>query len=285
VINGAQTVSGLSRARRKRVNPEVYVLFRLTETSEAYGGLFTENIIRYNNTQNPVKASDFLANDDIQVWLRDSLPKLSGKGPVPSLYYVYKSGYKPKGAAGRGVKIEQLAGIRHAFIYGPVPSYREPQQFFDRAARYWEAFGVQGQQVALWSEEELAKAGIAIAIHDRVQKLGKILKANAATKDTDEAKYLYRLARYVMALVSVGLEAIREEEFNDYRTLMASSATFDKYVNPILDRARTVLRHEWKSRMGQRAGVQPEYNLARDDRAWIRLSDTVREEVLTALTW
>ncbi|MEU0198491.1 MULTISPECIES: AIPR family protein [unclassified Streptomyces] len=281
IINGAQTVSALAKARRKAPNSDVYVLFRLTETSEQYGGAFTENIIRYNNTQNPVKVSDFFSNDEIQIWIRDNLPKLSGKGPVPSFYYIHKSGYKPKGASGRGIKIEQLAGIRHAFLYGPVVSYREPAQFFDRSLRYWEAFGVNGRSVDSWNAEEVAQVAAAITVHQRVQGIGKELKGKESTKNLPEAKYLYRLARYVTGLVAVGLEAVRAGTFNDYQTLIASTPTFDKYVDPILREARTVLRHEWRRIQEGRSGVQVEYNLARDDKLWVRLSDTVRESVLT----
>ncbi|WP_326760313.1 AIPR family protein [Streptomyces phaeochromogenes] len=285
IINGAQTVSALAKARRRSPNSDVYVLFRLTETSEQYGGAFTENIIRYNNTQNPVKVSDFFSNDEIQIWIRDNLPKLSGKGPVPAFYYVHKSGYKPKGASGRGIKIEQLAGIRHAFLYGPVVSYREPAQFFDRSLRYWEAFGVDGKAVDNWRPEEVAQAVAAITIHQRIQGLGKELRGKEATRNLAEAKYLYRLARYVTGMVAVGLEAVRSDSFNDYQTLIASSPTFDKYVDPIIREARGVLRHEWRRIQENRAGVQVEYNLARDDKLWVRLSDTLKESVLTEVTF
>ena len=63
IINGAQTVSALYTAAASRSISKVQVLFRLTETAEEYGGDFTEKIIRYNNTQNPVKVSDFFSND------------------------------------------------------------------------------------------------------------------------------------------------------------------------------------------------------------------------------
>jgi hypothetical protein len=155
IINGAQTVSALVKARRKNPQADVYLLFRLTETAEHYGGAFTDNVIRYNNTQNPVKVADFFANDQIQVWLRDNMTKIAGHGPIPNLYYIHKSGHKPKGATGRGLKIEQLAGIRHAFIYGPVTSYKEPATFFDRSGRYDEAFGVDGKPGTFWPREEL----------------------------------------------------------------------------------------------------------------------------------
>ena len=278
IINGAQTVSALVKAARKNQNPDVYVLFRLTETVEKYGGTFTDNVIRYNNTQNPVKVADFFANDQIQIWLRDNLTRVAGHGAIPNVYYVHKSGHKPKGATGRGLKIEQLAGIRHAFIYGPITSYKEPAAFFDREGRYHEAFGVDGKAASFWPEEELLKAGAALAIHDRVQAIGKKLKQDDKTKDIDEAKYLYRLARYVTALVGVGLEAVRTTTFKDYATLTASTPTFSEYVDPIIGKARVALRHEYKNRKAK--SVQPEYNLARDEEAWLRLKDSVREEVL-----
>jgi hypothetical protein len=122
------------------------------------------------------------------------------------------------------------------------------------------------------------RAGAAIAIHDRIQSIGKKLKQDEKTKDLDEAKYLYRLARYVTALVGVGLESIKSATFKDYATLTASSPTFAQYVDPIIAKARQALRHEYKARKAK--SVQPEYNLARDEEAWQRLKDTVREDVL-----
>lgn len=278
IINGAQTVSALVKARRKNPNADVYVLFRLTETEEMYGGSFTDNVIRYNNTQNPVKVADFFSNDPIQIWLRDNLNRVAGHGAIPNFYYVHKSGHKPKGATGRALRIEHLAGIRHAFSNGPIASYKEPSTFFDKSGRYHEAFGIDGLEADVWPEEELFKAGAAVAIHDRVQAIGKKLKGDEKTKDTDEAKYLYRLARYMTALVAIGLETIREQSFNDYRTLTASSPTFASYVDPIITSARNALRHEYKARKAD--SVQPEYNLARDEETWLRLRESVKEEVL-----
>lgn len=285
IINGAQTVSALVTARRrKKADANVLVLFRLTETIESYGGLFTENIIRYNNTQNPVKVSDFFSNDEIQEWLRDNLKNVAGKGPIPNMYYVHKSGYKPAGATGRGLRMEQMAGIRHAFLRGPVASYKEPQQFFDKSLRYWEAFGTDaGEPATKWNEEELARAAAAVAIHDRVQQHGKRLKADEKTKEFDEAKYLYRLARYVTGLVGVGLETTRTETFNDYKTLIASTPTFNKYVDPMIATARQLLRWHWADFKEKKRGVQPEYNLARDEDAWISLSGRMKQEAIATL--
>lgn len=281
IINGAQTVSALVNAFRQAPNQDVYVLFRLTETPDKYGGEFTDRIIRYNNTQNPVKVSDFVANDPIQEWLRDHLPALSGKGPLPAFYYVHKSGWRPKGSTGKGIRIEQAAAIRHAFTHGPVAGYREPQQFFDKGALYWEAFGSEDAPTETWIDEEVSEFGAALAINELVMATAKGLKATEATKDLPETKYLLRLSRYALGLTAVGLQAIRAETFNDYTTLIASKTTFDKYVVPMLRTARRIMRTEWESRRESSAEVRPEYNFARDIAAWGRLAEIMRQEALS----
>ena len=118
---------------------------------------------------------------------------------------------------------------------------------------------------------------------DRAQtaKYSRTLATGSATQDTDEARYLRRLARYVTALVGVGLEAVRPWTFHDYATLTSSAATFDQHVNPMLGKARAVLRHEFTTRTIGPPGSQPEYRLARDEPTWTRLRDTLRQQVLT----
>lgn len=284
IINGAQTVSSLVKAFNQEPNDDVYVLFRLTETTELYGGQFTESIIRYNNTQNPVLASDFFSNDPIQRWLRDNLPRLSGHGPVPNFYYIHKAGYKPGGATGSGIKIDEFGKLRHAFINGPLLSYRAPRNIFapDRKA-YWQAFGRDGREVELWTEEELYQAGAAIALDSYIKSIASTLKADDSTKDTDEAKYLKRLSRYVMALVAAGLEASKEKTFHNYATLLGATPTFRQHVDPILKEARNAVRGEYKRRKRERPEQQPEYNMARDSDVWSDLRDEITESVTVNL--
>ena len=279
VVDGAHTITALARALRTKPNAAVYLLFRLTAAAESYGGTFTDNMTRFTNTQNSVKVPALFANDPVQRWLRDNFTQISGRGPIPAMYYRHQSGQLPEGATGKGITIEQLAGIRHAFRYGPVPSYREPATFFDRELRYAEAFGINGKEVDRWPEEELFEAAAAITITLRVQEISRTLTASPATKDTDEARYLHRLARYVTALVGVGLGAVRARTFHDYATLTASSATFDQHVNPVLEQARALLRHEFTTWTIGPAGAQPEYQLARDEPTWTRLRDALRRQV------
>jgi hypothetical protein len=291
VINGAQTVDALRRALRRKPNEKIYVLFRLT-ASESYGQDkdFTENVIRYNNTQNPVKAYDFFSNDPIQIWISRNLDALSGKKAMPAFFYVHKSGYKPRQASGRKqLKIDAFAGIRHAFLYGPVASYREPATFFDRDQRYGEAFGVNGKIYDSWDDEILAEAACAIAINDKIQRIAREVQATerelrkqSPEKKLPEARYLYRLARYVAALVGVGLRAIIPSKLTDFSVLMASQASFDKYTIPLIERARDLVNDEMVERL-QGSQLQSAYNFARDEKAWGRLETRMESAALTRI--
>jgi hypothetical protein len=197
------------------------------------------------------------------------------------MHYRQRSGIRPEHAPGKGITIGKLAGLRHAYLYGPVASYREPEQLFDRELRYAEAFGVNGREVDRWPEEALFAAAAAVTIDQRVREISSMLTTDSATEDTDEARYLRPLARYVTALVGAGLEAVRPRTFHDYATLTASAATFDQYVDPMIATARNILRHEFTTRTIGPPNGRPEYRLARDAATWTRLRDTLRQQVLT----
>ena len=281
IINGAQTVKALVDSLDDVPQRDLYVLFRLTETSEGYKGAFTESAIRYNNTQNPVKVADFFANDEIQVWLSKNLTALSGKGPLHSFYYVHKSGYAPARTQGlRKLTIDDFARIRHSFIYGPTVSYREPATFFDRNGKYAQAFGVGAPPKVLptWDRETLSEAAVAIAINEKVQALSKKFKKDPRRKDDPETRYLFRLSRYVLALVAVGLREQRGSAFHDYSSIASSEAAFNAVVNPLVKIALRLVKAEMLS-LGQKY-VQPEYNFARDDGAWDRMRTLMIGEVL-----
>ena len=155
VVNGAQTVNALQRALFKSKNPDVYVLLRLIETDELGKRKddFAEKITRYQNTQNPVKESDFYSNDDFQIYLRDNLSKtLSGKAACSTFWYCHKRGYVPSAKAGVRIGLEELGMLRHAALWKPMVSYGSPKQLWDGSdgdRGYWEAFGRDGEQCTL----------------------------------------------------------------------------------------------------------------------------------------
>ena len=74
IINGAQTVKSLSEARA--LNPQPKVLLRISEVRLKEKRGILDNIIRYNNTQNEIKNSDFRSNDLIQKHFVEEFAKL-----------------------------------------------------------------------------------------------------------------------------------------------------------------------------------------------------------------
>ena len=96
VVNGAQTVAALAKALRRKPNPEVRVLLRIIETNDLSGkkSKVADQITRFQNTQNPVKASDFFSNEPFQLWISEMIDKHSGKAGFPAIWYEHKRGAK-----------------------------------------------------------------------------------------------------------------------------------------------------------------------------------------------
>lgn len=286
IINGAQTVGALNRARTV---PNLFVLFRLTATDELSGGEFTEKIIRFNNTQNPIKDPDFRANDPIQTFLaRELASRFSGRGPVPAFYYKAKRGQRAGGKGGKALNREDLASIRHAFLYGPVASFREPKSLWDnqREGKYWQAFGTEGQACKEWTDEEMAETVVAFVVTDRLKRTHEDLKSRAKKDGTEPPKetlYLKRLARYVAALVGVGLRDVKGAKFHTFQELLSSTTRFDEVVEPLEKVARTLVQDEFLQRMAAREEVRTEYNLARSEDTWERLKEKMRERIASGL--
>lgn len=292
IINGAQTVGAIAGADSTE---DVAVLFRLTATEDKTGGPFTDSIIRYNNTQNPIQISDFRSNDPVQSFLTEHLTRRSGKGAAPSFVYQPKRSARTTGRGGTVLTSDQLARIRYAFLYGPVRTYKEPKLLFDisDSGLYWEAFGDQGNQVDIWTEPVLDEATVAIALDFHFKDLAKILKKSARASESTgenslgvqaskqpygEPNYLYRLSRYLMGLVAVGLRVHYDRAFEDYRELLSSSSRFRELTAGLVQDARQLVRFEMVNRTSGKPVAQPDYNLARDANAWARLSEQMRGE-------
>jgi hypothetical protein len=79
IINGAQTIGALKSA--KDLSSETEVLLRITqgESVKTEKG-FNADVIRFNNTQNIIKSSDFRSNDPVQLWLEKRFNDLRPRG-------------------------------------------------------------------------------------------------------------------------------------------------------------------------------------------------------------
>jgi hypothetical protein len=270
VVNGAQTLHSLVKANELQLLPEdIYVLLRLTATGETTGGQLTDGIIRFNNTQNPVKSSDFFSNEPIHSWLASQFKTTAGKGAIPKFSYLYKQG--TKATSGHvSITMQELAKIRHSFIYGPYDSYKQPKQFFLRApdGKYEEAFGVDGKEVSSWTDEELNETAVAVALTLRVQREAHALKKmqRSSSEPTKASKYLYRLARYSGSLVGFGLREQRATNGPSFKELAQNMDLFNQRVEPLLKHALLLIDIAVSPRY--KTNQQPEYGFATNSKDW-----------------
>ncbi len=126
VINGAQTVYSIYHAyknaspgKRRRLDQDALITLRLLRTG---GRDFDINVTRYTNSQNPVRDSDFFANDDIQLTLQNA-------SYITPVWYRKRRGefrVLPEGI--RSVSNEVFADIYLAYHLGnPVALFRKYQ--------------------------------------------------------------------------------------------------------------------------------------------------------------
>lgn len=284
VINGAQTVSSLGESLKKNPNPEVFVMFRLIETLEdgKRKSLLADNITRFQNTQNPVRISDFLSNDPFQIWLRDNLASsLSGKGACITFNYIHKRGDRPNGAGRKkSIGLEELGMLRYACLYSPCLTYDKPKELWDPGrSSYWKAFGRDGKECNSWSKGELAEVGWMIStlhlIEAEAKKLADLKrKGEGGMADVTFLKYL---ARYIVALSFQTLKS--EHEYGrvpDFVDLMSNESQFRKFTNPVLSSARTVVRQQLKL-LTETANAR--LNFARKEQYWVSSRSSVIDEV------
>ena len=123
VINGAQTVRALREATRGRRASDlatVQVLVRITEALDQYGSnrRFADQIVRYNNTQNPIKNSDFRSNDPVQASLAEQFNGMHHEGR--DVVYLAKRTDRTERRNVSWVPMEEFAKVIYAFLYDAV---------------------------------------------------------------------------------------------------------------------------------------------------------------------
>jgi hypothetical protein len=170
VINGAQTVMSLVKPTKKNEEMdklgEAQVLIRVTKTSSAQKEKemkFTRDVIRFNNTQNKIVASDFCSNESIQLDLErrfDKVKKVNGK----SFCYLRKrTDVRGKRDLIKITK-ESFAKNIHSFLYGPPDMFGGINKLFDSTSvdgRYVYVFGDTKTIYESFDEEDFLKfAGI-----------------------------------------------------------------------------------------------------------------------------
>lgn len=162
IINGAQTTCTIGRFQDDQKLKDVRVLLRITKTEDIKKekGL-NKQIITFNNSQTVIKASDFRSNDEIQLFLQNTLLQFQFKAPKPFqnlIYFPKRSSLKKKNGAAY-VNLETLAKILYSFNYEPTKIYANSNFLFDAdtsaGGKYWDLFGENGEECSFYTDERL----------------------------------------------------------------------------------------------------------------------------------
>ena len=185
IINGAQTVGALSKADP---NDDLYVQFRLikSDNTKSDTGINRE-IIQFNNTQNPVRLSDFKSNDPIQTWLESQFKGYGWKSK--SRVYSAKRGGVARGAIG----LEELSKLICAYTHNPTEILSSPKALWTSAEDesygiYEKLFGSDGALVNAWTDERFRELTFIVESMDCLLELIQI--------EADSNKRFFKRLRY-----------------------------------------------------------------------------------------
>ena len=285
VVNGAQTVAALADAAAANlVKPQVYVMFRLIETE---GGKrknqVADQITRFQNTQNPVKVSDFFSNEPIQKKIESAFTERSGKGAFPSVWYEYKRGIKSTGTTGRRkITLEDLAYLRYACLIDAPFTYKYQRDIWsgeENNKLFWDAMGIDREAIDDWNAEETARTGwmlrCMLYLKDEQKKIAK--ESSDGSKDNKERIYLGVMSRYVTALSYHGVCYLQKEKkaFDSFSQLMESEPFCRSIEKKILLIARRLVRSEFKRWDGTVAN--PRLNMPQNAATW----EELKKELIT----
>jgi len=232
IINGAQTITSLSKAPQ---NSDLEVLFRLTRTRavKTESGI-NRDIIQYNNSQNAIKVSDFRSNDPIQVHLEHRFKDRRPRGPHKKrIRYLRRRAVG--GGAGIGLKLEELAKVRYAFLVEPTRLHADPKSLWtpkENGGCYHLSFGVNERLEAVWSaevfEETLLSLAFYYTIDSRTKELAKM-----------DQKQFRRLRYHLLALA--GVYSRENLDATGVHDCTRKAAKFDAHWNRICEAAFDVV--------------------------------------------
>lgn len=129
VINGAQTLGSLAQAAQSGSVKDVKVLVRVVQSDDEQ---LVQQIIRYNNTQNPIKPWELRVLDPVQNRIKgDFADKLS-------ITYQFRRGIERR--APGDVLCEKLGPWLNSFHGDPITSHRNSPELFDNDTKYRSLF-------------------------------------------------------------------------------------------------------------------------------------------------
>ena len=245
IINGAQTTSSIAKAAP---DEELEILFRLTRTSSVKTdkGMNTQ-IIRYNNSQNSVRVSDFRSNDPIQRWLENRFKRQKPKGSIPNLHYRRRREVGGGRGLGKGIDLALFGKIRYAFLRDPIRLHSVPRSLYvrrddDSAGLYDEAFGVDGVLLDHWADETFREALLAIVFYLHIEaRLKELARADA------EFKSYNRMRFHLLALAGDFFRLRKEAKTESSRDYLRSEASFKERFEIFKEPAEDIVTDQWEN--------------------------------------
>ena len=129
VINGAQTIGSLAESMPNENIDKISVPARIVS---AGGDTVIRDIIRYNNTQNPIKAWELRVNDPVQDRIKKELEKDFG------LVYQLRRGTGRRSA--EDIHYEKVGTWLNSFYGDPISSHRNSPEIYEQDAKYSSIF-------------------------------------------------------------------------------------------------------------------------------------------------
>lgn len=218
VINGAQTVRSLAKVAgftRNRVDlTDVLVLVRITQADKNYAteGRFQTNMVRFNNTQNVVRASDFRSNDPVHESIKKQFEdyKRNGKKVV----YLSKRTDSASRHGNEVILLEEYAKSVYSFLKDPVSFSSSTAFLFDDTDNGGYKY-IFGDGLDIWISMPTDEFKLRSAIWWLSQAFSRQLRTDK--QNTDDNVEKNALERKWMLLYAARLVLDRSYRDQDYK--------------------------------------------------------------------
>lgn len=269
IINGCQTASTLkdySGTKYKSVPWEkknenlkkLRVLVRVVKVDSTSSDTGTKaRLIKANNTQTPIKSSDFRSTDPVQVSIEEHIrSKRNTKYKGEKISYERKTQYLKRKKNHRYIKLTELAEHVYAFEQEPYTIYRNTNNLYDdqisknKVGNYWKIFGLNNLEVERLPDNRIEElfgiTFLSIYVTDEIKK-------RIANEDAESLKStLFYLKRFYMSLVGHSLRKfMKDDDYQIFLNKCFKGKIFDneKYTNAIsklIDHAYTSMKFVYK---------------------------------------
>jgi AIPR protein len=192
IINGAQTTGSVVTAAAGGSDVSgVNVLIRVIRSNQPE---LVRRIIRFNNTQNPIKAWELRVIDPIQDRLRQ---EFDGIGVT----YQLRRGYERRQAS--DVHYDQLGPFISAFYGDPIAAHKNKADLYESESRYHQLFRDESNVRNLLF---IYRLGRAVAITK--SRLREKIDAGNATQDEQRKFEYFRYGAFAFVLMHVVAELL-----------------------------------------------------------------------------